>query len=70
MGDDLIYTVKEVSKILKVNINAVYELLNKGLLPYLILGSKKIYRKDLIEFVERHRNKDLSNLDNIQDIKH
>lgn len=69
MNDELLYTVREVSKLLKVNVNFVYKLINKKLLPCLILGSKKVYRKDLIKFIEKHRNKDLTDLDNIKDIK-
>ena len=33
-----LYTAKQVSQILLVNVATVYELMNKGQLPYLILG--------------------------------
>lgn len=33
--------VKEVAKRLKVNSNYVYNLMNKGYLNYVVLGSKK-----------------------------
>jgi len=36
-----LYTVKEVSKILKVNTDTVYEFINRGQVPCLILGFKK-----------------------------
>lgn len=48
-----IYTVKEVSRVLKVNTNTVYEYMNSGMLPYLILGSKKVRGKDLEEFINK-----------------
>ena len=33
-----LYTAKQASQILLVNVATVYELMNKGQLPYLILG--------------------------------
>ena len=49
-----IYTAKEVSKLLQVSINTVYQLMNSGALPYLVLGSKKIKGSDLERFIERY----------------
>ncbi len=49
-----LYTVKEASKVLKVNTDAVYELINTGNLPCLILGSKKIRGTDLEKFIEKY----------------
>ena len=49
-----IYSAKEVSKILQVSINTVYQLMNSGELPYLVLGSKKIRGSDLERFIERY----------------
>ena len=36
-----LYTVKEASQVLRVNTSKVYELINTGQLPYLLLGQKK-----------------------------
>ena len=51
-----LYTAKQVSQILLVNVATVYELMNKGQLPYLILGkgngSRKIRGSDLEKFIE------------------
>jgi hypothetical protein len=47
-----LYTVKETAGILKTSVNAVYELMNAGELPYLILGKKKIRGTDLRNFIE------------------
>jgi excisionase family DNA binding protein len=47
-----LYTVKEVSKVLKVNTDAVYELINTGKLPCLQLGLKKVRGTDLERFIE------------------
>lgn len=49
-----IYTAKEVSKILHVSTNAVYEFMNKGQLPYLQLGSKKVRGIDLENFINNY----------------
>lgn len=51
-----LYTAKQVSQILLVNVATVYELMNKGQLPYLILGkgngSRKVRGSDLEKFIE------------------
>ena len=47
-----LYTVKETAGILKTSVNAVYDLMNAGELPYLILGKKKIRGSDLRNFIE------------------
>jgi excisionase family DNA binding protein len=46
-----IYTVAEAAKILTISRNAVYDLMNSGKLPYLVLGSRKIRGKDLEQFI-------------------
>lgn len=46
-----IYTVKEVSKVLQVSVNAVYQLINSGQLTSIKLRSVKIRGKDLEEFI-------------------
>lgn len=66
---DELYTVKEVSQKLKVNIHKVYELVNAGLLPALKLGSIKIRKESLEEFLEKYDGKDLSDLKNICDLQ-
>ena len=53
---DEILTVKEVSQYLKVNVHKVYELINDGLLPAFKLGSLKVSRKSLEEFVKSCEN--------------
>lgn len=66
--EDVVYTVAELTKILKINKNAVYSLLNKGFLKYLVLGSKKVRKVTLDQFLETYDGKDLSDLDNIKDL--
>ena len=66
---DELYTVKEVSQKLKVNIHKIYELVNAGLLPALKLGSIKIRKESLEEFLMKYDGKDLTDLKNICDLK-
>lgn len=49
-----IYTVPEVASILQVNRNTVYNLMNKGELPYLVLGSRKVKGVDLERFINTY----------------
>lgn len=49
-----LYTVKEVAGILLVNVNTVYDIMNRGELPYLRLGSRKIRGSDLEKFIESY----------------
>ncbi|MEY8355864.1 helix-turn-helix domain-containing protein [Lachnospiraceae bacterium 54-53] len=49
-----LYTVKEAAKILKTNPAGVYEYINRGQLPCLVLGSKKIRGADLERFIEQY----------------
>ena len=49
-----LYTVKEASLVLRVNTTKVYELINTGQLPCLLLGQKKIRGSDLERFIEKY----------------
>lgn len=49
-----LYTVKEAAKVLMINENEVNSLLNKGKLPFLILGRRKIKGIDLERFINNH----------------
>lgn len=62
---DELYTAKEVSKILKVNVHKVYDLIRAGMLPALKLGSIKIRKESLKEFLKKYEDMDLTDLDNI-----
>ena len=72
--EKLLYNVRETAAVLGVNVHLVYELINRKLLPALRLGSLKVRKSTLIDFVERYERMDLSDLDNcnriwISDIK-
>lgn len=64
--DKMIYTVKEVSQIIHTNPAYVYSLINSGLLPALKLGSYKIRKSALIDFLECNEGNDLTDPYNIK----
>lgn len=68
LNDKMLYTVKEASATLGVNVHVVYSLIKKGLLPALKLGSFKIRKESLEEFVRKYEGMDLSDLNNIKEL--
>lgn len=66
--EDILYTVKETSKILKTNTDYVYSLIKKGYLRCLKLGSYKIRKSTIEEFLAKYEGFDLSDLDNIKEL--
>ena len=58
--DKMLYTVKEVSSTLGVNVHIVYDLIKKGLLPAMKLGSLKVRKQTLELFLEKYDGMDLS----------
>ncbi|QNO15316.1 helix-turn-helix domain-containing protein [Alkalicella caledoniensis] len=67
--DDILYTVAEVAKIMRTNPAYVYELIKANLLPVLKLGSYKVRKDDLLEFLETHVGMDLSNPHQIKQLE-
>ena len=67
--EQMLYTVAETSKILKTNTSYVYNLIKLGFLPALKLGSYKIRRSSLEDFLQEYENKDLTDLKDIKDLK-
>lgn len=70
MNETMIYTVKEVATILHSSPNYVYELIKKGYLPVIKLGSIKILKSTLETFLLENQGKDLSDLENIKSLKY
>lgn len=68
MDEHLIYTVQEVAKILHSSPNYIYLLIEKGYLPAIKLGSIKILRTTLEQFLINNEGKDLSDIENIKNI--
>ncbi len=63
---ELLYTVKDVSKILKTNEAYVRKLINKGLLKAMILGRLKVRASELDEFLAKYEGYDITDVDNIK----
>ena len=59
-----LYTVTEVSGLLKVNKNAVYELVKHGYMQTIKYGVVKIPSTQVDKFIEQWTGYDLSDLDN------
>lgn len=68
-NEKILYTVKEASEVLGVGVHLVYQLIYSNLLPALKLGNLKIRRTALEDFVAKYEGKDLSELDNIVELK-
>lgn len=68
MIDTVVYTVKEVAKLLHSSPNYVYDLINKGYLPAIKLGSVKVLKSSLEKFLVQNEGKDLSDMDNIKSL--
>lgn len=68
-SQDILYTVSEVAELVKCNNAYIYSLIKAGLLPALKLGSMKIRRTALLEFLEKYEGKDLTDPFNIKDIE-
>ena len=50
----MLYTVTEVAKLLKVNKNFVYKIINDGELEAVKIGSIKVKREALDRYIERN----------------
>ena len=50
----MLYTVTEVAKMLKVNRNHIYKLIKEGELKAVKIGSIKVRKEDLEEYIERN----------------
>lgn len=66
--EECLYSVMEVSKILKINQNFVYKLIACGLLPALKLGRYKVRSSSLQSFMAEYEGKDLTDLSNIKEL--
>ena len=67
-NEKLLYTVKEVSELLHTNQAYVYSLIKAGLLPVLKLGSYKVRKTTLNEFLQKSEGLDLTDPKNPKNI--
>ncbi len=64
----VLYTVKEVSEILKTNVSYVHMLRKSGLLPFIKLGTYKVRHETLQEFLAKYENYDLTDPEHIKSL--
>lgn len=64
----ILYTVKEVAQIIHSNTTYVYELIKKGYLPAMKLGSYKIRASSLAQFLLESEGKDLTDLNDVKEL--
>lgn len=69
MNDKLVYTVQEVAKILHSSPNYIYQLIYRGYLSAIKLGSMKVLKSSLEKFLIVNEGNDLSDLDNIKKLE-
>lgn len=67
--EEILYTVQEVAKLLKCNVNYVHELRKARLLPFLKLGCYKCRREALVKFLKDYEGKDLTDPYKIRDLE-
>lgn len=63
---EILYTVAEVAKILRVSKNRVYDLIHAGLLPVLKIGGIKVRHSSLMKFLEDYEGCDLTDPHNVE----
>ncbi len=67
--EEVLYTVKQVSTLIRSNTDYVYKLINLGLLPALKLGNYKVRKSALLDFLEKYEGKDLTDPQKIKDLE-
>lgn len=65
-NERLIYTVQEVATLLHSSPNYIYSLIEKGFLPALKLGSIKVLKSSLENFLINNEGQDLSDINNVK----
>lgn len=58
--EEVLYTIVEISKLIKSNVDYVHRLRKAGLLQFLKLGSYKCRRATLLNFLEKYEGYDLT----------
>ena len=66
--EEMLYTVSEVAKLIHSNKAYVYALINAGLLPAIKLGTYKIVKETLLNFLKQNEGMDLTDPYNVMRI--
>ena len=67
--EEMLYTVKEASQILKCNPDYVHKLRRSGLLKFMKLGSLKVRKSELERFLQECAGKDVTDPNNVKDLE-
>lgn len=68
--EEILFTVKEASQLLKTDEPTIRRLISKGLLRALKLGRLKIRKIELERFIGWAEDKDLNDLDDIKELEY
>lgn len=68
--NDVIYSVPEVAKVIKTNPTYVYSLIKSGLLPAIKLGSLKVRRVALLQFLAKYEGQDLTSPEDVHELEY
>lgn len=68
--EDLLFTTKEASQLLKTDDATVRRLISKGLIKALKLGRLKIRKVEIERFLAWAEGKDLNDLDNVSELNY
>lgn len=66
--EEMLYTVKEASQILKCNTDYVHKLRKAGLLKFMKLGSYKVRKSELERFLAEMEGKDVTNPEKVVEL--
>jgi len=66
--EEILFTVKEASQLLKTDEPTIRNLISKGFLKGLKLGRLKVRKAEIERFLSWAEGKDLSDLDDIKDL--
>ena len=66
---ELLYTVKDVAKLLKTNEDYVRKLIKKGYLKDMVVWRLKVRASALEEFLAKYEGYDVTDVDNIKKIE-
>lgn len=62
LEQQLVYNVEEVATLLKTTRPVVYSLIEKGYLPSIVIGRRKVTRKALLTFLDKNENTNFSQI--------
>lgn len=65
----MLYTVKEVSEIIRTNPTYVYRLISSGKLPAIKLGTYKVRREALETFLLEHEGMDATDPEDVRPLR-